>query len=288
MLKISLYAPATASTNETQSIALLQQDTEDYLTEKRQVLLEDDGRVCIMRKALCVNKHYFDADRFNMCPICGSIDYQDLSIYSGNSSDPEQTEKPKKLQDTEPASHISRKGDSSQTPKEDAEAKDGHDETVDDRDDTASLKDAIEKTGSTSRKELPKTITKWDLDDTTPPVGWLVGIVGPHLGEAFACSSGRNRIGRADSMEIILSKDPEITRESQAVLVYEPNSRKFYIQAGESRGIVYLNEAPVISYSELQAYDKLKLGRSEFVFLPLCGEHFTWDDYMNKGKSKTC
>ena len=237
-----------------------------------------------MRKALCVNKHYFDADRFNMCPICGSVDYQDLSIDSGNSADPDLPKKPKKLPDTEPASHGPGKVGRSQTPNEDVEAKDGHDKTNDDRDDTASLKDAIKKTGSTSRKELPKTITKWDLDDTTPPVGWLVGIVGPHLGEAFACSSGRNRIGRADSMEIILSKDPEITRESQAVLVYEPNSRKFYIQAGESRGIVYLNEAPVMSYSELQAYDKLKLGRSEFVFLPLCGERFTWDDYMNKGK----
>ena len=237
-----------------------------------------------MKKALCVNKHYFDADRFNICPICGASDYQDLSIESGSPCGSDQPKAPKKLPDTDSGSHGSAEKDDLPQPQGDVEDKGVADAVKDNPDDLTSLESEIKKTKSTTRKELPVTVRKWDLDNTVLPVGWLIGIVGPHLGEAFACSSGRNRIGRADSMEIILSKDPEITRESQAVLVYEPNSRKFYIQAGESRGIVYLNEAPVISYSEFQAYDKLKLGRSEFVFLPLCGEHFTWDDYMNKGK----
>ena len=237
-----------------------------------------------MRKVLCVNQHYFDAERFNMCPICGAVDYHDLGIEHNGLSESSQPETPQKLPDTEPAFRAPKKDNLSRSSLEDIERKCGPDEIDDKPDDIVSLRSEIEKTRSTSRKELPKTIRKWDLDDTVPPVGWLIGIVGPHLGQSFECTSGRNRIGRAADMEIILSKDPEITRESHAVFTYEPNRRKFYIQAGESRGIVYLNKEPVFSHNELHAYDRLRLGGSEFVFLPLCGEQFTWDDYMNKGK----
>ena len=242
-------------------------------------------RVCVMRKVLCANKHYFDADRFNMCPVCGPVDYQNLGIESGDTSNSDQPEGPKKIPDTEPVSHGPGKEGHSHQPKKDTEAEDRPDKTDDDPKGPSSLYTEIQKTKSTSRKELPKTITKWDLDnEMRPPVGWLIGIVGPYLGAAFPCNSGRNRVGRADNMEICLSEDPEISRESQAVLTYEPNKRKFYIQAGESSGIVYMNGEAVLSPTELQAYDKISLGRSEFVFLPLCGERFTWDDYMNKGK----
>lgn len=238
-----------------------------------------------MRKVLCANKHYFDADRFNICPVCGTVDYQDLGIESGGTSKPDQPEGPKEIPDTEPISHDPGKEGQTHQPKEEKEPEERPDTTDDDPNNAGSLKTAIEATKSTSRKELPKTITKWDLDnEMRPPVGWLIGIAGPYLGAAFACNSGRNRIGRAANMEISPSEDPEISRESQAVLTYEPNKRKFYIQAGESSGIVYMNGEAVLSPTELQAYDKISLGRSEFVFLPLCGEHFTWDDYMNKGK----
>ena len=237
-----------------------------------------------MKKALCVNKHYFDADRYNICPICGAADYNFLSAESSNTSEPDQPAPQKKLPDTEPVFHDPGKNACSPQPHGDAERKGSPEYDKEAPDNTASLESEIKKTKSTTRKELPVTVRKWDLDNTVLPVGWLIGTVGPHFGEAFACSSGRNRIGRANDLEIILSKDSEITRESHAVLTYEPIKRTFYIQAGESRGIVYLNEEPVLSHSELHAYDKLRLGGSEFVFLPLCGEHFTWDDYMNKGK----
>lgn len=238
-----------------------------------------------MKKALCVNKHYFDADRYNICPICGAADYHFLSAESSNTSDPDQPAPQKKLPDTEPVFRDSSKNNCPLQPQRDTEGKGSPEEACDKPDNAASLLESeIKKTRSTTRKELPVTVRKWDLDNTVLPVGWLIGIVGPHFGEAFACNSGRNRIGRANDLEIILSKDTEITRESHAVLTYEPIKRTFYIQAGESRGIVYLNEEPVLSHSELHAYDKLRLGGSEFVFLPLCGEHFTWDDYMNKGK----
>lgn len=236
-----------------------------------------------MRKVLCVNKHYFDADRFNMCPICGAIDYRDLSNESDSPTGTGRSATPKKtVPDTELVSHTSKKEWHLHQPEEDTEPKDAPKETEDVSGDMASLKTEIEKTKSTKRKELPVTVRKWDLDNTVPPVGWLIGIVGPYLGKSFECISGRNHIGRSDDMEITLSKDPEVSRESHAILTYEPNRQKFYIQAGEGRGIVYLNGEPVFSHSELHAYDKFRLGGSEFVFLPLCGEHFTWDDYMNK------
>lgn len=236
-----------------------------------------------MKKALCVNKHYFDADRFNICPICGEADFRVLNIESAGASDPEQPQPPKKLPDTDTGFSGSVEKDVPPQPLKDVEDRGRANESNDNPDDPTPLETAIEKTKSTTRKELPVTVRKWDLDNTALPVGWLIGVAGPHFGEFFACSSGRNRIGRADNLEIVLAKDSEITRETHAVLTYEPNKRRFYIQDGASRGIVYLNEDPVLSPSEIQAYDRLKLGGSEFVFLPLCGEHFTWDDYMNKG-----
>ena len=65
-----------------------------------------------------------------------------------------------------------------------------------------------------------------------------------------------------------------------AILIYEPRQRQFFLQAGPGEGLTYLNDALLFDHAELHAYDRISLGRAEFLFLPLCGPSFSWDGYL--------
>ncbi len=145
----------------------------------------------------------------------------------------------------------------------------------------SSLTQAVAATGHGAFSALPKTTAYYELEaETEPPTGWLVCTKGAHRGEAFACKSGRNRIGRNPSCNISLMNDTSITREPHAMIIYDPKDRKFYLQNGTGDGLVYRNGSLLFSHEELKAYDKVQMGTAEFVFVPLCGEQFTWDDYI--------
>lgn len=148
---------------------------------------------------------------------------------------------------------------------------------------SSSLSQAVAGTGSKDISALPKTVSYYDTDDADPPVGWVVCIKGPYLGRAFECKVGRNRFGRLPDYEICLLEDTTVTRESHAILIYEPTQKQFFLQAGTGDGLAYLNGKVLFTHEELHPYDRIALGNSEFVFLPLCGERFTWDEYIAKG-----
>lgn len=111
-----------------------------------------------------------------------------------------------------------------------------------------------------------------------PVVGWLVCIKGPDRGRDYQIRSEKNSIGRSDSMEICISGDETISRNDHAFVVYDPKKNIFRIQAGLSRGLVYLNGEEVISSETMKAYDQIELGESRFLFVPLCGENFQWEN----------
>lgn len=113
-----------------------------------------------------------------------------------------------------------------------------------------------------------------------PVVGWLVCIKGAYRGESFKLKSGRNFIGRAANMDIVLGADQSVSRLRHAAVVYDPKSRAFIVAAGDARELCYLNGEVVISSQKLQAYDVLTLGNTELMLIPLCGEKFSWDDTM--------
>lgn len=129
---------------------------------------------------------------------------------------------------------------------------------------------------------LPMTLAYYNFDEVKPPVGWLVCIKGTYAGRAFECKTGRNRIGRNGNMEICLLHDTSISKEIHALIIYEPKQRVFYLQAGTSEGLTYLNGNYLFDHSELHAFDRIEIGKAEFLFLPLCGEKFTWDDYTKR------
>ena len=100
------------------------------------------------------------------------------------------------------------------------------------------------------------------LEETVRPVtGWIICIV-----------------GRGDEMDIQILGDNEINRRNHAIIVYDPKNLNTMILPGDSSGIAYLNDKPVYVPLELNPYDIINLGQSRFLFVPLCGNNFSWGD----------
>ncbi|MFD7523418.1 FHA domain-containing protein [Paenibacillus chitinolyticus] len=116
-----------------------------------------------------------------------------------------------------------------------------------------------------------------------PVAGWLVCIEGPQMGQDYRIMAEKNFIGRSEEMHIRIIGDNTISRRNHAVIVYDPKKRNFYLLPGDASGLAYHNNEAVYSPVELTAYDLLQLGRSKFVFIPLCGAHFEWNNTAAAG-----
>lgn len=132
---------------------------------------------------------------------------------------------------------------------------------------------------ATSIPVLSPTESYFEFEYVVPPVGWLVCIRGSYRGQAFPCAAGKNRIGRGEQLEIDLRNEPSVSRDTHAIVFYEPVRRQFYVQSGTGAGLVYLNGEMIFDgeHCPLAAYDRLTIGKLVFLFLPLCGDRFSWD-----------
>jgi hypothetical protein len=110
-----------------------------------------------------------------------------------------------------------------------------------------------------------------------PVVGWLVCTQGEHFGEDFKLKSGRNFIGRAPGMDVVITKDGTVSRERHTAIVYEPKSNQFIVQPGDSKELSYLNGEVVLSPKEVKANDRLTVGQTELMFIPCCTGGFKWE-----------
>lgn len=113
---------------------------------------------------------------------------------------------------------------------------------------------------------------------TRPVVGWLVCVEGAPRGRDFRIHSQYNYIGRARHMDICIEGDNSISAENAAILAYDDQQKIFFFAPGQGRNLVRVNGKAVLSPVELQAYDRLTVGKSVFLFIPLCGERFDWND----------
>nr|WP_302599349.1 FHA domain-containing protein [uncultured Cellulosilyticum sp.] len=115
-------------------------------------------------------------------------------------------------------------------------------------------------------------------EDIEPVCGWLVCVDGARVGKDYKIRTGKNFIGRADEMDIQILGDNKISRRNHAIVVYDPKKRQTVLLPGDAAGIAYLNDEAVYVPTPLSPYDVVELGRSKFLFVPFCGEHFEWDD----------
>lgn len=113
-----------------------------------------------------------------------------------------------------------------------------------------------------------------------PVCGWLVCVEGKYIGGCFQVYAGKNSIGRGKNNRIILAEDDHISREHHALIIYEPKKRNFYIQPGDSSGLTYLNDEYIMEPKQLKNRDRIEIGQCKFLFIPLCGEDFSWEEYL--------
>lgn len=294
----------------------------------------------------CINGHFFDADKFQLCPHCGAV-----AVVNPSPAPSAETKKShisfwskKKSEDTNsnlvemPEGTIGKTigvfGDEIEVSVDDKKKVEENEEVVcgamvmcpkcrqpynalantscpnckpiissDELDNSSvvfnteeekitkgttvgeSLQEAVKKAVSSNEE---KTIGFFSTSgsnisvNSEPVVGWLVCIKGKHFGQSFNIAAGRNSIGRSDSNKIIIANDEAVSRNKHAWLTYEPKKREFYIQPGEGSGLSYLNDDNIMESKKLQANDVLEFGNGQYMLVPLCGENFTWEDYINK------
>ncbi|BDU50618.1 FHA domain-containing protein [Haliovirga abyssi] len=109
-------------------------------------------------------------------------------------------------------------------------------------------------------------------------VGWLTCIEGPDKGNDYQIKSEKNFIGRSEEMHIQIQGDSAISRRNHAIISYNPKERNFILIPGEGRGIIYKSTEAIYTPTELNGYDVIEMGKSKFIFVPLCGDYFEWEN----------
>lgn len=188
----------------------------------------------------CDKGHYFDSDKYASCPYCGDeeLGAEISALHRGQ-------------------------GECDEGPSGDFEK-------------TVRLGGAACQTFGGTREG--ETVAFMQASVGMDPVtGWLVCVEGPDKGRDFRLRSEKNSLGRSPSSDICLSGDDTVSREKHAFVVYNPRNRSFSVRAGESRGLVYLNGEEVEFSQRLETYDVIEVGCSRLLFVPLCGEAFSWE-----------
>ena len=116
-----------------------------------------------------------------------------------------------------------------------------------------------------------------------PVVGWLACVEGPSRGKSYTIRGGINAIGRGDRMDIVITGDRTISQENHAKISYSDRNNRFNLIPGDGRNIVYLNGEEVFAAMPLKAYDIIDFGATKLLFVPLCGEQFTWKKEEDHG-----
>jgi len=111
-----------------------------------------------------------------------------------------------------------------------------------------------------------------------PVVGWLACIEGPDKGRDWRLVSGRNAIGRGEGMPVRLESDPAVSRVRHAVVSFDPRRSSFSLAPGDGSALVYCNGHEVLVPVTLLPLDRIEVGASTLLFVPLVGEHFTWGE----------
>jgi len=111
-----------------------------------------------------------------------------------------------------------------------------------------------------------------------PVVGWLVVVGGPGLGCYRPIFEGNNTIGRSQSQRIALDfGDDTISSEEQAYIRYDSSTRSFlFVPNLAKTNVVSLNDKRPTGAVELAQMDVITMGRTQLVFVPLCGSEFDW------------
>ena len=142
---------------------------------------------------------------------------------------------------------------------------------------TGTIEDAKEKAAENDDDGVTRIIFDELADDLV--LGWLVAANTGIKGKIFTVSETSVTVGRSDPehpVTVDLHGDRAVSRGAQAVIVYDPLNKKFFIRSAGGKTPVYVNRQMLLAPAELSAYDIILLGTTELVFVPLCSQKFSW------------
>lgn len=136
-------------------------------------------------------------------------------------------------------------------------------------------------------RTLPVTADMLDgaTEKSAPVVGWLVCTEGVNKGTDYRLHQGRNFVGRSSEMDVCILGDNTVSRNSHAIVVYDPRSNVYLAQPGSSKELFYVNDKLVLNPIELKAMDQLSIGDTKLMFVPLCSEKFP---LVKRNKGNRC
>ena len=117
-----------------------------------------------------------------------------------------------------------------------------------------------------------------------PVAGWLVCLKGKMRGKSYTLFCKQNTIGRDRKNDACIQGDETISGH-QANISYDMRHNTFTIVPKTETNTMYLNDEPVYEAAKLKQYDMIEMGRSIFVFIPFCGDRFTWKSDDKSGSN---
>ena len=147
------------------------------------------------------------------------------------------------------------------------------------------MQEAIEKTvmpdymsQEKQREEDSKTVSIFETKcENEPVVAWLVCIKGPDRGKDYRVFGRINVIGRSSENDVVLDKERTVSQRNHAKLAYDPKHNNFQMIPGDGHNVCYLNDEALYVPRLLHAYDVLEFGETQLMFIPFCGDRFSWD-----------
>jgi len=197
-----------------------------------------------MRMVTCNNGHYYDQEKNAICPYCANnsgIDVQTKqTVFQGA--------------DEEEKTALYQSSSSSDDEK-----------TVYHSPSSNASNDATQNEQSSSEPILLS--------------GWLAVISEAGRGTSYTLTFGMNTIGRSEENHIsIQNGDSSISREKHAQIIYDYANNLFFIKHGEGQFLSYVNGEVLLDTRQLKANDRIKVGSTELIFIPLCSDEFKWED----------
>lgn len=220
----------------------------------------------------CNNGHFYDGDKYASCPHCGGAANVDSVFGQGASASGSMQGFGDSSEDTPtvPGAGI---GAGGMTPPPYPQGGSGFPTAPT----VPGVVPGVEPAGI--KLDLDEDLATHRANLTfNPVVGWLVVKTGEEKGRSKILTSAKNFVGRDASMDVVLNGDKSISRIKHAIILYEPNARKFLALPGGSHELFYVNDEVVLNNVELHAYDVIKIGKTELVFMPFCGDNFIWEE----------
>ena len=137
---------------------------------------------------------------------------------------------------------------------------------------------SVDRSVSTPSTPFQPTMIGGDLNvpgGVEPVVGWLVCVEGPMRGNDYRLHAGYNYIGR-ELGDVRISGDQQISRQNHAMVAFDDADGIYYAGPSAGRNLLKVNGKTVLNAVELNRYDIILIGTTKLMFVPLCGEHFSW------------